>query len=78
MPSIMLIGTAGPGREAPAQDGADIGFARIDDDAFLEAACGFHGLAIEQARADLLDQRLVGVLGGHRHQARPDPARCFF
>ena len=52
MPSIMLSGPPVPGSEAPAEDGADIGFAGAGDHVFLEAAGGFDGLAVEQAFAD--------------------------
>src|SRR5690606_2359273 len=44
-------------REAPGEDGADVGVARVGDDAFLETAGDLDALAIEEAFRQLLLQR---------------------
>src|SRR5688572_24881384 len=49
-----LRGAAGPGREADAEDGADVGIVRGRQHALLQAARGLDGLAIENAVLHLL------------------------
>ena len=46
---------AGIGREAPAEDRADIGFAHVGHHFFLEGARGFHRLHHKEALFQLLD-----------------------
>src|SRR5690606_34524200 len=63
---------------APGQDRADVGVARIGDDALFEAARHFDALAEEEALGQLLLQRRRALVHLHfdffRH-ARPDLRR---
>ena len=49
-----LHGTTGPGRKADAEDRADVGVVHRGQHTFLQAAGGFHGLAVQQTVFDVL------------------------
>jgi hypothetical protein len=55
--------SAGIGREAPAEDRADVGVAHVGEDAFLEAARRVEGLHVEEALLEVLDVGLVVSAG---------------
>tara|TARA_R110000787_G_scaffold257932_2_gene363126 strand:- start:1179 stop:1484 length:306 start_codon:yes stop_codon:yes gene_type:complete len=48
---------AGPGREAPGQDGPDIGLARVGDDALVPAPRDLDRLTTQQARLSDSDSK---------------------
>ena len=65
---------AGVGREAEAEDRADIGLARIGDDALFHRARGFQRLHHQEALLQFLDVERVGIelLGLQSREARPE------
>src|SRR3954465_11120545 len=66
---------AGIGREAEAEDRADIGLARIGDDALLDRARRFERLRDEEAQLQLRDVEALAVVAARLKvaQARPEP-----
>ena len=66
-------GASGEGRVAEAENRADVSFAHVSDDTFLDATSRFESLNREQPRLQFFDVKRIGIELGRLQLGKPWP-----